>query len=183
MNVQGFGGAAALYASMRSMASVAAPQSQAAQAQVSGLPSSGTQLTISDQAKALSAGDQDTQAKLAEITAKDPNTRTAEDINAMQKAGGFVNTFANLSPSEMKLYDDLVAKGDTAAAEGLSMIALTRMGDRVDIPNGMSFDPQKTAITPEHIRDLFSRAFASPDKSQTDAFESLARYLKANPAG
>ena len=62
------------------------------------------------------------------------------------------------------------------------MIAMTRMMDKVDIPNGPSFNPKTTEITPQNIQKLFSHAFASLDKSQSDAFDALTRYLQSNKA-
>lgn len=115
--------------------------------------------------------------KLSEITKKDQSARTAEEISYTQKAGGFVNTFSNFSPSEMKLYDDLVAKGDSKAAEGMSMIALSRMMDTVSLPGGGSFNPKTTEITAANIKNLFVHAFANLDASQSQAFDSLQKYL------
>lgn len=68
--------------------------------------------------------------KLAEITAqgKPHEQLTADELDYVQKASGFVNTFANLSSAEKSLYDKAVASGNTEAAAGIAQIALIRMG-------------------------------------------------------
>jgi hypothetical protein len=167
--------------------------------------STGTKLSISDQAKALAASDsQDIQKRLdaikakpavertpeesdfvvkndsrmAQIAAKNQNTLTADDVDYMQKAGGFVNTMSNLSPSEKNLYDELAAQGNTEAVRGMNLIALSRMGSGdVTLPNGKTFDPRKTEITSETIRTLFSKMFVSSDGQDARNFEALASYL------
>lgn len=167
-----------------------------------------TKLTISDQAKAMAASDnQDVQAKIeaikakpaverasgdtdfllkndrrfAQIATKSEKARTAEDVDYIQKAGGFVNTMANLSPSEKKFYDKLVAEGNTDAVNGMNLIALSRMGSGdVTLPNGQTFDPRKTEITPQNIRNLFSQMFVSTDGQNARSFDALASYLDAN---
>jgi hypothetical protein len=167
--------------------------------------STGTKLSISDQAKALAASDsQDIQKRLdaikakpavertpeesdfvvkndsrmAQISAKNQNTLTADDVDYMQKAGGFVNTMSNLSPSEKNLYDELAAQGNTEAVRGMNLIALSRMGSGdVTLPNGKTFDPRKTEITSENIRTLFSKMFVSSDGQDVRSFEALASYL------
>lgn len=118
--------------------------------------------------------------RLAEINAKDPQTLTADEIDYQQKAGGFVNTMANLSASEKALYDELVAAGDYAAAEGMNLIALARQGmggQQVTLPDGSRFDPTTTEITPENIRKLFTPMFVDTDGSSAQRLEALASYL------
>lgn len=118
--------------------------------------------------------------QLAGILSKDPQRRTANDINYMQKAGGLVNTMANLTASEKKLYDELVAKGDTEAVRGMNLIALSRMGDDdVTLPNGKTFSPRTTGITADNIRQLFSRMFVGSDGQDAKSFEALANYLES----
>lgn len=168
-----------------------------------GMPASGAQLTLSERGKAAADADS-IQARLdaikakpgasregddtafllahdtrfAEIAAKPDGARKADEIDYMQKAGGFVNTMAKLSPDEKKLYDELVAQGNTEAVRGMNLLALSRMGGgEVTLPNGTSFDPAKTAITPENIRKLFSQMFVSDDGQDARSFEALASYL------
>lgn len=204
MIIQGFGNAAA-YAAVKPTQAKQYPLmgSSPSNAQVSE-----TKLTISDQAKAMAASDnQNVQAKLdaikakpaverssgdtdfllkndsrlAQIAAKGEKAQTAEDLDYMQKAGGFVNTMANLSPNEKKLYDKLVSQGNTDAANGMSLIALSRMGsEKVTLPNGQTFDPRNTEITPQNIRNLFSKMFVSTDGQNARSFDALASFLDAN---
>lgn len=158
MNIQGYGPASATYSAMQKTQGKASPASTASPA---GTQASSTQVTLSDQAKAM----------------------TAQAIDAQQKAGGFVNTMSKLSPSEKKLYDELVAQGNTEAVRGMNMLALSRMdsGD-VTLPNGQTFDPAKTDITPDNIRNLFSRMFVSNDGQDARSFEALASYLDSKKA-
>lgn len=170
---------------------------------------SGTRLTISDQAQGLvAANKEDIQAKIdaiktksavertrsdtafllendsrfAQIAANGEKSRTAEDLDYMQKAGGLVNTMANLSPSEKRLYNKLVAEGNTDAVNGMNLIALSRMGSgSVTLPNGHTFDPKKTEVTPQNIRNLFSQMFVSNDDHDARSFNALAYYLEKNP--
>lgn len=165
----------------------------------------GVQLSISDQAKSMAAGDtQDINARLdaikakpavqrtaeesefvvkndsrlAQIVAKGHNHQTAEDVDYVQKTGGFVNTMANLSPNEKKLYDQLVEQGNTDAVRGMNLIALSRMGSGdVTLPNGKTFDPTQTEITAQNIRALFSQMFVSSDGQDARSFEALASHL------
>jgi hypothetical protein len=201
MIIQGFGNAAAAYATTKATGS---KQYSADFQKSAEKNASGTQLTISGQAQALASSDQDIQARIdaikakpavqrangdtefllqhdkrfVEISAKAPGTQTAEDIDYVQKAGGLVNTMANLCPSEKKLYDDLVAKGDTEAVNGMNLVALSRMGGSdVTLGNGKTFNPSKTEITSANIRNLFSQMFVSADKDNDRAFAALASAL------
>lgn len=119
--------------------------------------------------------------RLAEIVAKDEQTRTADEVDYMQKAGGFVNTMAELSPTEKALYDDLVAHGNWEAANGLSLVGMSRIGmggQQVTLPNGRVFDPANTEVTADNIRNLFQQMFVD-DSGQSDRqFEALASYLE-----
>lgn len=205
MIIQGFGNAA-VYAAVKPTQTKQNPLmgSSPSNAQVSE-----TKLTISDQAKAMAASDnQNVQTKLdaikakpvvertsddtdfllkndsrlAQIAAKGEKAQTAEDLDYMQKAGGFVNTMANLSPNEKKLYDKLVSQGNTDAVNGMNLIALSRMGsEKVTLPNGQTFDPRNTEITPQNIRNLFSKMFVSTDGQNARSFDALASFLDANP--
>lgn len=122
--------------------------------------------------------------RLAEIVAKGAGKQTAEDVDYMQKTGGFVNTMANLSPAEKKLYDELVAKGDSDAVRGMNMIALSRMGGGdVTLPNGSVFDPAKTEVTAKNVRDLFSHMFVGTDGQDQRSFDALAKYLEERSDG
>lgn len=128
----------------------------------------------------LSRNDQ----RLAELEnktrGKGPDALTADELNYMQKAKGMVNTMANLSPKEKALYDDFVAKGNTEAAHGLALIALSREAmahQEVMLPNGQSFNPTTTEVTAESVRRLFSLMFVDTDGSSARAFEALASAL------
>lgn len=201
MNIQGFSGitqAYGLHGSPRSnsIPAVTAPSSQQA--------TSATKVSISDEAKALAFPDSGVGArlesikskpalqrsaeeveflhekdkKLAEIVAKDPSVQTADEIDYMQQASGFVNTMAKLSPQERKLYDELIAKGESEAARGMGLIAMSRMAEgNVALPNGMAFDPDKTEITSGNVRRLFSQLFADENGSDSKSFDALANYL------
>lgn len=123
--------------------------------------------------------------RLAEIRAKDPQTLTADEVDYQQKAGGFVNTMANLSSAEKALYDEMVAAGNYAAVEGMNLIALARdgMGGRqVTLPDGSSFDPTTTEISPENIRKLFTAMFVDSDGASAKRLAALAGYLEQRPA-
>lgn len=123
--------------------------------------------------------------RLAEINAKDPQTLTADEVDYQQKAGGFVNTMANLSTAEKALYDELVAAGNYAAVEGMNLIALARQGmsgQQVTLPDGSNFDPTTTEITAENIRKLFTQMFVDSDGSAARRLEALAGYLERRTA-
>ncbi len=122
--------------------------------------------------------------RLAEITAqgKSPDQLTAEDLDYMQKAGGFVNTMANLSPSEKALYDKAVASGNKDAAAGISQIALIRMGNMAGGANGTTYDPKNTEITSANIERYFSNSIVDPTGNAQSNFQALIQYLQNNPA-
>lgn len=162
MFIQGIGGAASAYAPTSTGAIRPRPLDSFVAADST---SASSQVTLSDKAKAAADAD---------------GLQTAEDLDRMQKAGGLVNTMANLSPDEKKLYNELVAQGNTEAVRGMNLLALSRMGGgEVTLPDGTSFDPAKTAITPENIRKLFSQMFVSNDGQDARSFEALASYLDA----
>lgn len=123
--------------------------------------------------------------RLAEITAqgKSPDKLTAEDLDYMQKAGGFVNTMANLSPAEKALYDKAVASGNTEAAAGISQIAFIRtMGHTAGGADGSTYDPLNTEITTANIEKYFSHSIVDPSGKAQSQFQALINYLQDNPA-
>jgi len=106
---------------------------------------------------------------------------TADELDYLQKAGGFVNTMAELSTDEKALYDELVAQGNTEAAAALNLIAMSRIGmggQQITLPNGRVFDPTTTEITADNVRNLF-RYLHVDETGHTDRlFESLTSYLE-----
>ncbi len=124
--------------------------------------------------------------RLAEITAqgKSPDKLTAEDLDYMQKAGGFVNTMANLSPAEKALYDKAVASGNTEAAAGISQIAFVRtMGHTAGGANGTTYDPLNTEITAANVEKYFSHSIIDPTGKAQSQFQALIQYLQGNAVG
>ena len=123
--------------------------------------------------------------RLAEITAqgKSPEKLTAEELDYVQKAVGFVNTMANLSPAEKALYDKAVTSGNAEAAAGISQIALVRMmGHTAGGANGMTYDPLNTEITAANIEKYFSHSIIDPTGKAQSQFQALIQYLQDNPA-
>ncbi|MDO8811590.1 MAG: hypothetical protein Q7J38_06135 [Gallionella sp.] len=123
--------------------------------------------------------------KLAEIAAKgkSPDNLTSSELDYMQKAGGFVNTMANLSPAEKDLYDKAVASGNKEAAAGISQIAFIRtMGHTAGGANGTSYDPINTEITAANIERYFSHSIVDPSGKAQSQFQALIQYLQNNPA-
>jgi len=127
---------------------------------------------------------QKNDARLAEITAKDSKIWTSSEIDYVQKTGGFVNTMSALSDQEKAMYDEMIAQGNYAAAEGMNMIALTRYGMRGQIttPDGRSFDPNATEINAETVRRLFSQMVVDDSGNAARQFEALAKYLDQRAA-
>jgi hypothetical protein len=120
--------------------------------------------------------------KLAEISAKPDNTRTADEIDYTQKAAGFVNTFAHLSSAEKALYDKAVASGNTEAAAGISMIALIRQGgEMAGGANGTTYNSRTTEITAANIEKYFSHSIVDPTGKAQSRFQALIQFLQANP--
>lgn len=120
---------------------------------------------------------------LAALQAKreaDPNySPTAAELDHMQKAGGFVNTMANLSPAEKDLYDKAIASGNKEAAAGISQIAMIRMmGHTAGGANGTTYDPINTAITPENIKHYFSHTIVDPSGKAQAQFQALINFLQ-----
>lgn len=123
--------------------------------------------------------------RLAEITAqgKSCDELTADELDYMQKSTGLVNTFAKLSPAEKALYDKAVASGNTEAAAGISMIALTRMGDfMAGGANGTTYDPRNTEITVANIEKYFSHSIVDPTGKAQSQFQALIQFLQDNPS-
>lgn len=119
-------------------------------------------------------------AALQEKRKADPNySPTAAELDHMQKAGGFVNTMANLSPAEKDLYDKAVASGNQEAAAGISQIALIRMmGHTAGGAPGTTYDPLNTAITPENIKNYFSYSIVDPSGKAQAQFQALIQFLQ-----
>jgi len=120
--------------------------------------------------------------RLAEISAKSYNTRTADEIDYMQKATGFVNTFAHLSSAEKALYDKAVASGNTAAAEGIAQIALIRQGgEMAGGANGTTYNSRTTEITAANIEKYFRHNIVDPSGNAESKFQALIQFLQNNP--
>lgn len=110
---------------------------------------------------------------------------TADEVDYMQKAGGFVNTMAQLSSSERALYDELVAQGNVEAAHGLALVGMARVGmsgQQVELPNGKRFDPAATEVTAANIQNLFKWMFVDPSGNTDRQFAALASYLEQREA-
>ena len=124
--------------------------------------------------------------RLAEIAAqgKPPEKLTADELDYMQKATGLVNTMANLSPAEKALYDKAVASGNTAAAAGISQIALVRMmGHTAGGAGGATYDPLNTAITAANVERYFSHSIVDPTGQAKAGFQALIAFLNAERVG
>lgn len=122
--------------------------------------------------------------RLAEITAqgKPPEKLTADELDYVQKAAGFVNTFANLSAAEKALYDRAVASGNTEAAAGISQIAFVRMmGHTAGGAEGTTYDPLNTEITAANIEKFFSHSIVDPTGKAQSRFQALIQFLQNNP--
>ena len=120
--------------------------------------------------------------RLAEISAKSYNSRTADDIDYMQKATGLVNTFAHLSSAEKALYDKAVASGNTEAADGIAQIALIRQGgEMAGGANGTTYNSRTTEITAANIEKFFSHSIVDPTGNAMSKFQALIQFLQANP--
>lgn len=120
--------------------------------------------------------------RLAEISAKSYNSRTADDIDYMQKATGLVNTFAHLSSAERALYDKAVASGNTEAADGIAQIALIRQGgEMAGGANGTTYNSRTTEITAANIEKFFSHSIVDPTGNAMSKFQALIQFLQANP--
>lgn len=117
--------------------------------------------------------------KLAEIEAKGDCGQTADEVDYMQKARGFVNTMRNLDCNEKALYDELVSKGNHAAAAGVAEIAFIReLGDSASGLNGASYNPLTTKITAENILQFFRHSVVDPSGEVEKNFQALLTYLQ-----
>jgi len=117
--------------------------------------------------------------RLAEISAKSYNTRTADEIDYLQRATGFVNTFAHLSSAEKTLYDQAVASGNTAATEGISQIALIRQGgEMAGGANGTTYNSRTTEITAVNIEKYFRHSIVDPSGNAASKFQALIQFLQ-----
>lgn len=108
------------------------------------------------------------------------NSLTSDEMDYLQKAGGFVNTMGELTPGERALYDELMAQGNSEAASGLLLVGMSRIGmsgQQVTLPNGQSFDPIATEVTAANIRNLFKFMFVDSSGSTDRQFDALASYL------
>lgn len=109
----------------------------------------------------------------------------ADEVDYMQKAGGFVNTMAELSPKEKALYDELVASGNFEAAHGMALVGMSRVGmggQQVKLPNGKTFDPANTEVTAANIQSLFKQMFVDPSGNTDRQFDALVSYLDKREA-
>jgi hypothetical protein len=121
--------------------------------------------------------------RLAEITAqgKPPEKLTAEELDYVQKATGFVNTFANLSSAEKALYDKAVTSGNAEAAAGISQIAFIRMmGHTAGGANGTTYDPLNTEISAANIAKYFSHSIVDATGEAQSKFQALIQFLQNN---
>lgn len=108
---------------------------------------------------------------------------TADELDYLQKATGFVNTFANLSSAEKALYDKAVASGNKEAAAGIAQIALIRMGGHIGGgANGTTYNPLKTEITADNIQKYFSHSIVDPTGNALSRFQALIQFLQGNPS-
>lgn len=123
--------------------------------------------------------------RLAEITAqgKPAEKLTAEELDYVQKANGFVNTLANLSSAEKALYDKAMTSGNADAAAAIAQIALIRMGEIAGDANGTTYDPRNTEITAANIEKYFSHSIVDPSGNAASKFQALIRFLQNNSAG
>ena len=131
----------------------------------------------------LATNDKRYAALLEKIKATSQNgfdALSADEVDYMQKAGGFVNTMAELSPKEKALYDELVAQGNHEAASGLMLVGMSRIGmsgQQITLPDGTRFDPGSTEVTAGNIRNLFKYLFVDPSGNTSRQFDALAAYL------
>lgn len=161
-----------------SSASAAANEDRSVEARLAAIRTSGPVNRSQEDHDFLFANDK----RLAEISAKSYNSRTADEIDYMQKATGFVNTFAHLSSAEKALYDKAVASGNTAAADGIAQIALIRQGgEMAGGANGTTYNSRTTEITVANIEEFFSHSIVDPTGNATSKFQALIQFLQNNP--
>ncbi|MDD5212452.1 MAG: hypothetical protein PHV62_08560 [Sulfuricurvum sp.] len=104
----------------------------------------------------------------------------SEELDQIQKSGGFVNTMAELSLGEKALYDEFISNGESEAAQGLLLIGMSRIGmkdQQIQLPNGDIFDPINTEVTSKNVRNLFKYAFIGNDGHTDHVFDTLALAL------
>jgi hypothetical protein len=122
--------------------------------------------------------------RLAEIAAQASRPKSSPRTNWTTWATGMVNTMANLSPAEKALYDKAVASGNTAAAAGISQIALVRMmGHTAGGAGGATYDPLNTAITAANVERYFSHSIVDPTGQAKAGFAALIAFLNAERVG
>ncbi len=119
-------------------------------------------------------------SRMAEIAAIPNGQRTADEVDYMQKVGGFVNTMAQVRGAERALYDALVAAGDTDAVRAMNMIALTRhaVDGAIVLPNGVTFNPGLAGITADNVERFFRHCLAHPAEDDKRAFHALIVALE-----
>lgn len=119
--------------------------------------------------------------KWLEISSKTETARMADELDDMQRAGGFMNTMAYLTPNEKQLYDEIVSSGNSDALRGMSLIAMSRVGNentRITLANGQSFNPNHTEITAENVLVLFQHMFVDATGESQRSFEALSTFLQ-----
>ena len=171
----------ALAASIASSPSAATNADKSVEARLSAIKTKDALNRTQEDQNYLFANDK----KLAEITAqgKSPDKLTAEELDYMQKATGFVNTMANLSSAEKALYDKAVASGNSEAIAGISQIAFVRMmGQTAGGANGTTYNPLNTEITAANIEKYFRHSIVDPTSKAQSQFQSLIQYLQKIPA-
>lgn len=171
----------AAWAALKASSAASSPAADAVDARLAEIKRKDAVSRTAEDVAYLLANDE----RLAEITAqgKSPEQLTSAELDYMQKACGFVNTMACLSPAEKALYDKAVASGNTDAAAGLSQIALIRTGGRMaGGADGTTYDPFATAITAANIEKYFSHSIVDPSGEAASKFQALVRFLQSEPA-
>lgn len=186
MGIPGSAGSAKITISQEARDALASAKNAAAPAEQRAIEARLARIKSSD---ALSRSEEDRKfvldndKRLAEITAKGDGKLTADELDYVQKAGGFVNTMKNLSSAEKALYDELVAKGETEAAGAISSIALIReMGHTAGGANGTTYDPLETKITAENILKFFRHSIVDASGKADSQFQALTDYLRNRQA-
>jgi len=123
--------------------------------------------------------------QLAAITAKENQgvPLTSSELDYEQKARGFVNSMAFLSPEEKELYDKAATSGNPQAAAGLSVIAFesSTLGHTAGGAPGTTYDPINTPITVDNIKNYFSYTNIDPTGKMQSQFQALIQFLQTNP--
>jgi hypothetical protein len=163
----------------------------------SGSGSSTNTISVEAQLAAIKAKDSTTRTsadmtfllandpQLAAITAKENQGAplTSSELDYEQKARGFVNSMAFLSPEEKELYDKAAANGNPQAAGGISVIAFERstLGHTAGGAPGTTYDPINTPITAYNIVRYFSYTNIDPTGKMQSQFQALIQFLQTNP--